>query len=147
MIQIRNIIKTWVFSIMFGLLFTTTGFGQKTDSSTDDEGFFWTDIINFGLQGKGWKHDDLDYNRLPAKAKEMVREPVWNLSHHTAGFYVRFVTNATFLKANWSLTGEPNSMNHFAATEIAFGIDLFEADGFSVTVDVEGPLAIGVVGA
>ena len=63
MIHFRNIGKTWVFSIMLWLLFSTTVFGQKTDSSTDGKGYFWTDIRDFGLQGKGWKHDDLGFYR------------------------------------------------------------------------------------
>lgn len=123
MIQFRNISKTWVFPVLLLMLFSAQGVGQKTNANTDDDGYYWTDIRDFGIQGKGW-HDDLDYNRLPAKAEEIVREPVWDLSHHTAGFYVRFITDANFIKAKWSLTGEPNSMNHFAATGIS-GLDLY----------------------
>jgi len=119
----RKISKTLIFSIMLCTLFITTGFSQNAAAGVDDEGYFWTDIREFGIEGKGWQ-DDLDFNRLPAKAEEMVREPVWNLSHHTAGFYVRFITDATFIKAKWSLTGEPNSMNHFAATGVS-GLDLY----------------------
>lgn len=122
--QIKTIIITWLVPVLFLILNTGTSYGQKADLHVDGEGFFWTDIRNFGIQGKGWKDDSLSFNRLPASAKGVVREPVWNLSSNTAGMYVRFSTNATTIKASWSLTSENIAMNHFAATGVS-GLDLY----------------------
>lgn len=122
--QIKIIIITWLVPVLFLFLNTGTSYGQKADLHVDGEGFFWTDIRNFGIQGKGWKGDSLSFNRLPASAKGVVREPVWNLSSNTAGMYVRFSTNSTTIKARWSLTSENIAMNHFAATGVS-GLDLY----------------------
>ncbi len=110
--------------VLFCLFFAFPGYGQNPQSGPENDGYVWTDIRDFEMMGKGWKEDSLTFNRLPAKAKGVVREPVWNLSGHTAGFYVRFSSNATTLKAHWSLTGEDISMNHFAATGVS-GLDLY----------------------
>ena len=62
--------------------------------------YSWTDIRDLGIRGRGWKEDPHVFNRLPAKAASLVREDVWELSHHTAGFYVKFKSNATSIQAN-----------------------------------------------
>ena len=98
--------------------------GQPVSNEPDDDMYVWTDIREFGIEGKGWKSDSLYFNRLPAKAENIVREPVWNLSHHTAGFYARFITDATTIKASWGLTGKNLSMSHFASTGVS-GVDLY----------------------
>jgi len=121
---IAKIKESPVLLVLFCLFFATAGYGQKTDFAPDIEGYYWTEISEFDIMGKGWKQDSLTYNRLPAKAKGVVREPVWGLSTNTAGFYVRFITNATTLKAHWNLTNENLSMNHFAATGVS-GLDLY----------------------
>ena len=63
----------------------------------------WSDIRQFGVEGRGWNDTRNFYDRLPAKAEGMVRPPVWDLSHDSAGMCVRFVTDATTLRARWSL--------------------------------------------
>jgi len=117
----KILVLTSIISLMF---FPVLCSGQPVTGISDDDVYTWTDIREFGIEGKGWKSDSLYYNRLPAKAGEIVREPVWNLSHHTAGFFVRFLTNATSIKASWGLTGENLSMTHFAATGVS-GVDLY----------------------
>ena len=119
-----NIRESFMLLILFCLFFTSAGYGQNLDSGQENEGYNWTDIRDFGIMGRGWKDDSLIFNRLPAKAEVIVREPVWNLSTNTAGLYVRFISNATTLKAQWNLTNENLSMNHFAATGVS-GLDLY----------------------
>ncbi|HAW27993.1 MAG TPA: hypothetical protein DCY03_07720 [Planctomycetaceae bacterium] len=84
----------------------------------------WFDIKNLGVEGKGWTETESFYNRLPAKAKGVVRPPVWSLSKHSAGLAVRFVTDATTIKAKWKLTSANIAMNHMAATGVS-GLDLY----------------------
>ncbi len=90
----------------------------------DDEGYIWTDIKELGIRGRGWTNDPQEFNRLPAKAETMVRDDVWHLSHHTAGLYVQFKSNATSIKANWKLTEEKLAFPHMAATGVS-GLDLY----------------------
>ncbi|MCH9655380.1 MAG: SGNH/GDSL hydrolase family protein [Planctomycetes bacterium] len=84
----------------------------------------WFDIKNLGMEGKGWTETESFFDRLPKKAKGVVRPPVWSLSKHSAGMAVRFVTNATSIKAKWELTSPSIAMNHMAATGVS-GLDLY----------------------
>jgi lysophospholipase L1-like esterase len=64
----------------------------------------WFDIRQIGIEGRGWNDTSNFYDRLPARAEGMVRKPVWDLSRDSAGMCVRFVTDATSLRARWALT-------------------------------------------
>ncbi len=64
----------------------------------------WTDIRMLGVEGRGWNDTKDFYDRLPAKAEGVVRQPVWDLSRNSAGMCVRFVTDATEIKARWAVT-------------------------------------------
>lgn len=47
------------------------------------------------IHGRAWNAEiGKCYQRLPQRAKELVRKPVWDLSLQTAGLYVKFYTNA-----------------------------------------------------
>jgi hypothetical protein len=86
--------------------------------------FHWTDIRELGVEGRGWTNTESFYDRLPARAEGVVRKPVWVLSRDSAGMCVRFVTDATTIRARWALTEAwlylPN------ATAIAkSGLDLY----------------------
>src|SRR5437016_11675143 len=54
----------------------------------------WYDVRLLDVEGQGWKDTKDPFDRLPAKAEKTVRPPVWNLSRHSAGLCVRFVTDA-----------------------------------------------------
>lgn len=84
----------------------------------------WFDIKNLGVEGKGWTDTEAFFDRLPAKAKGVVRPPVWSLSKKSAGIAVRFVTDATTIKAKWKLTSPSLALNHMAATGVS-GLDLY----------------------
>ena len=64
----------------------------------------WFDIRQLDVEGRGWNDTKDFYDRLPAKAEGVVRPPVWDLSRNSAGLCVRFVTDATTLRARWALT-------------------------------------------
>jgi hypothetical protein len=63
----------------------------------------WSDIRQFGVEGRGWDDTKNFYDRLPARAEGKVRTPVWDLSHDSAGMCVRFVTDAPIIRARWAL--------------------------------------------
>lgn len=75
----------------------------QTNANTPAGNILWSDIRRFGVEGRGWDDTKDFYDRLPAKAEGMVRPPVWDLSHDSAGMCVRFVSDATTFKARWAL--------------------------------------------
>ena len=97
---------------MFGLPFFTStvsaGTGEILNSartpSRSEGSNLWYDIRQFHVEGRGWNDTKAFYDRLPARAEGLVRQPVWELSRNSAGLCVRFVTDATTLRARWALT-------------------------------------------
>ncbi len=112
-------------ALFLGLLLISASInGHPEAKGVEADGYIWTDIKQLGIRGKGWVEDPLLYNRLPARAETLVRDDVWDLSHHTAGFYVQFKTNATSIKGHWKLTKENLAFPHMAATGVS-GLDLY----------------------
>lgn len=87
----------------------------------------WYDCNLLAIEGKGWTNTEAYYDRLPAKAKGIVRTAVWNLSHHTAGICVRFKTDANCIQVRWTLLNENLAMPHMPATGVS-GVDLYAKD-------------------
>lgn len=84
----------------------------------------WLNVTNLNVEGRGWTDTKLFYDRLPAKAEAKVRKPVWDLSRHSAGMCVRFVTDATTIHARWSLAGAWLHMQNMTAIGVS-GLDLY----------------------
>ena len=97
---------------------------EKTDP---EKGLRWYDIQAFGTEGQGWSDTQRSYARLPAKAEDIVREPVWQLAQHSAGICVRFVTSAKAISARWRLWNQNLAMVHMPATGVS-GLDLYIKD-------------------
>jgi lysophospholipase L1-like esterase len=88
------------------------------------EPLLWYDIKLLGVEGKGWQETKAPYDRLPAKAEGVVREPVWNLSRRSAGMAVPFVTDAKAIQGRWTLISESLALPHMPATGVS-GLDLY----------------------
>jgi len=84
----------------------------------------WKDIRELGVEGRGWNETKAFYDRLPAKAEGRVRKPVWELSRDSAGMCVRFVTDATEIRARWVLT-DPWLYQPNATAICVSGLDLY----------------------
>jgi len=84
----------------------------------------WHDARSLGIRGKGWNEPDRPYERLPAHAEGRAPQAVWNLSHRTAGLFVRFVTDATTISARWTLRFEGLAMGHMPASGVS-GLDMY----------------------
>lgn len=84
----------------------------------------WIDIRTLGVEGQGWTDTKAHYDRLPVKAEGVVRDAVWNLSRDSAGMHVRFITDATKLRARWAVTSKTLAKPHMAATGVS-GLDLY----------------------
>src|SRR4029453_16674691 len=97
---------------------------QKLGKLDPDEKTRWYDVAQLNLEGRGWTQTEAFYDRLPAKAKGVVRDPVWKLSHDSAGMCVRFVTDATSIQARWTVRSENLALVHMPATAVS-GLDLY----------------------
>jgi hypothetical protein len=86
----------------------------------------WVDLATLPVEGRGWGEEERRsfYDRLPAKAEGVVPQPVWNLSRHSTGMHVRFVTDATAIHVRWTLTSDRLAMPHMPATGVS-GVDLY----------------------
>jgi lysophospholipase L1-like esterase len=86
----------------------------------------WHNALDFTVEGRGWNDTDLvtPYDRLPARAKIVVRPEVWELSRHSSGITVYFSTDASEICAQWTVTNHNLAMNHMAATGVS-GLDLY----------------------
>ncbi len=87
----------------------------------------WHNVEDWGIEGKGWTDTARYYDRLPGKAESIVREPVWNLSRHSAGMVTRFITDAPTIHVKYTLLSENLAMPHMPATGVS-GIDLYAQD-------------------
>jgi len=107
------------------------------------DGSVWYDGRLVLLEGRGWKNTESYYDRLPAKAKDKVRPPVWGLSHDSAGLCLRFATDAAAIKVRWTLRDGSLAMPHMPATGVS-GVDLYcRTDGGRWTFSQNGrPAAI-----
>jgi len=84
----------------------------------------WVDAHELEVEGRGWIGTRAPYDRLPAHAEAAVREPVWDLSRHSSGIHVRFITDAETLHARWVLTNPWLYLPNMAATGVS-GVDLY----------------------
>ena len=84
----------------------------------------WHDARELSVEGRGWTDTKDFYDRLPARAENVVRQNVWNLSRDSAGMCVRFVTDATMIAARWQLRKAALAMPHMPATGVS-GLDLY----------------------
>lgn len=87
----------------------------------------WYDVRDWGVEGRGFDDTAEYFDRLPARAKGVVRDAVWNLSRHSAGMMVRFRTDAQQIHADYSVTGKTLGMPHMPATGVS-GLDLYGKD-------------------
>jgi lysophospholipase L1-like esterase len=88
----------------------------------------WYDGRSLTVEGQGWADTEQPYDRLPVKAKGLVRDAVWTLSKHSAGICIRFTTNADQIDARWTVTSDSLAMPHMPATGVS-GLDLYVHDG------------------
>ncbi len=83
-------------SLIYFLLFhiaVSTAHGQSTQ---------WINAESLKIEGQGWTDTAHPFDRLPARAEQMVRKPLWELSHHTAGMCLHFSTNSKSVKARYT---------------------------------------------
>ncbi len=79
------------------------------------------------INGRGWHGTEIaTYDRLPQKAKDIVRNPVWSLSQQNAGLSIRFRTNSSKIVVRYQVAGNLN-LYHMQTTGVS-GMDLYAKD-------------------
>lgn len=127
--------KLWLvrFGWVAGLVLGMEGFAASVAEAVIDPAVavkrgtnaaLWYDAGLLGVEGRGWADTKAFYDRLPARAEVKVRAPVWNLSRHSAGMCVRFVTDASTIRARWVLANSWIYLQNMAATGVS-GLDLY----------------------
>lgn len=108
--------------------------------AADEPALTWADVRDWGLEGRAFSDTEKYFDRLPARAKGVVRDAVWNLSRHSAGMLVQFKTDATEIHADYAVTSENLAMPHMPATGVS-GLDLYAraTDGMWKWVAVVAP--------
>ncbi|HBE03201.1 MAG TPA: hypothetical protein DC049_12110, partial [Spirochaetia bacterium] len=92
------------------------------------DGLKWTDCAGLTIEGRGFTDTEIFYDRFPLRARETVDNNVWNLSRHSAGMAVRFITTARSISARWKLRNNSLAMPHMPATGVS-GLDLYIKSG------------------
>ncbi len=96
-------------------------------STAPTEPIDWYDVREWGLEGRAFADTESYFDRLPARAKSVVRKEVWDLSHHTAGMSVRFTADAKNIYIRYTLTKTELAMAHMPASGVS-GVDLYVKD-------------------
>lgn len=79
------------------------------------------------VRGQAWQSElKGTYQRLPQKAKALVRKPVWDLSRQSAGHSIAFRSNAPQIKIRYQVSGYLN-MAHMPSTGVS-GVDMYATD-------------------
>ncbi len=103
------------------LLTTTPLIAQNPPAPPDLE---WHDAKGLTVEGLGYTDLKSPYDRLPARAENVVRQVVWDLSRDSSGVLVRFTAATTAIHARWTLTNQNLAAPTITATASS-GLDLY----------------------
>lgn len=92
----------------------------------ENKSYVYTDASTFPIYGKAVPNTSATYERLPASLEGVIRQPVWDLAHHSAGISVRFRSDSPSIKLRWVSFGL-HTMNHMTDTGTR-GLDLYTQD-------------------
>src|SRR5690554_7878170 len=96
------------------LLFSFSLIGQTKWYNPMDAGF---QVV----QNRAWSDEiNNSYQRLPDRAKDVVRSSVWNLSQNSAGLAIHFYSNANKIEVKYGVSGAL-TMNHMRSEERRVG--------------------------
>ena len=93
-----------------------------------DKELKWFDVVEWGVEGKGWKDTIHPYDRLPGRAEAVVTKEVWSLSHSAPGMCVHFNTDSPEIHLRWKLESEQLGEDNFNIMSYS-GFDLYFYDG------------------
>lgn len=96
-------------------------------TAAEDTGISWFDVRDWGVEGRGFSDTEKYFDRLPARAKGVVRDAVWQLSRHSAGMSVHFRTSSPEIHVDYAVTSANLALPHMPATGVS-GLDLYGKD-------------------
>jgi lysophospholipase L1-like esterase len=107
----------------------TPGGVKAAKSSTkpapaDLSDYAWHNVRDWGVEGRAFDDTENYFDRLPARAKGVVREEVWNLSRHSTGMAAYFETDAPDIAVRYGVLNAALAMPHMPATGVS-GLDLY----------------------
>src|SRR5687768_8164931 len=70
-----------------------------TQATTIPADAVWHDVRSWGVEGRAFTDVESYFDRLPARAKDVVRKEVWNLSRDSTGMSVAFEAGTPALYA------------------------------------------------
>lgn len=110
--------------IILGIFFLSpiVGFTQHQDVA-----LHWSSITEFKVYGSLNTFENGEIGRLPNSLQNQVREKLWKLSENTAGLYLKFKTDAPYIKITYT-PGGALSFPHMPATGVS-GLDLYLKQG------------------
>ncbi|WP_236652731.1 SGNH/GDSL hydrolase family protein [Chitinophaga vietnamensis] len=78
------------------------------------------------IEGQGWQEaGQPPYDRFPPRAQQGMNPNVWNLSHNSAGLYIKFRSDAPDIVVRYVVQGKGNfAFPHMPATGVS-GVDLY----------------------
>jgi len=108
-------------------------FSQSNGGHTPGAGEYkwWNPAVNSFpvLEGQAWpKEVKSPYDRFPGRAQQTLNPNVWNISHSSAGLYLKFKTDAADIVVRYVVQNKGSfAMSHMPATGVS-GIDLYAID-------------------
>lgn len=110
--------------LAFNLLLFVFSFAQASSQ------FVWRNPATNSfpvVEGQAWPAEvTTPYDRFPARAEKTLNPNVWNISHSSAGLYMKFKTNAASIVIRYKVKGALD-MTHMPATGVS-GVDLYAID-------------------
>lgn len=96
------------------------------------------------IEGQAWPNEVKEkYDRFPARAEKTLNANVWNISHSSAGLYIKFKTDASDIIVRYVVQNKGSfAMNHMPATGVS-GIDLYAVDHNGKWVWAQGGFSFG----
>ncbi len=123
--RVPAVIGLWVLCTSGAASRAATPLDPLLAKRSHGEASSWFDVRHLGVDGQGWNESTpARFDRLPPRAQAVVPESVWGLSRHSAGLAVRFGSDATDLRARWTLTSAGLGMPHMPPTGVS-GLDLY----------------------
>lgn len=131
----RSVSRLLALALMLAQFTTAAVIAERIDpgraTSAPGDSVVWYDFQLLTVEGKGWRTGESFYDRLPAKAKEIVPPSVWGLGHHSSGICARFTTDAPLVQVRWTVLNKELALPHMPATGVS-GVDLYSRDAKGV---------------
>ncbi|HWB53724.1 MAG TPA: SGNH/GDSL hydrolase family protein [Tepidisphaeraceae bacterium] len=132
----RSFIATSVAVGSATLLSTIPGFAQTTSAARTEtrpstvseesqsrlpDNIQWYDVREWGVEGKGFADTKDFYDRLPTRAKGVVRNAIWDLSQFSTGMSAHFEADTAAIFVRYEVTDKKTAIARHSGS----GVDLY----------------------